>query len=235
MSQSNAERLYHQLMQNQARRERPVDTEFQHHVHELREWQVTRLRKTHANLLESERFGPAAEFFLSDLYGPQDFSKRDRDLERVYPMMIRILPDDVLGAACHAMELNLLSHEMDEELARHLFLDMKVDRIDKENYAKAFRDCENLDQRRYQIELTRATGEELDSYVHKKWIYNTLRMCRGPAKMAGFGALQSFLERGLSAFRGLEGADEFLDLILGVEGQILENIYSGKPDPFEVG
>lgn len=37
----------------------------------LREWQATRLARTYGDLLASERYGLAARFFLSDLYGPK--------------------------------------------------------------------------------------------------------------------------------------------------------------------
>lgn len=227
MTQSNSERLYHQLMQNQSRRERPTDARFEKHLFETRNWQSQRLRHTHRHLLEHDRFGPAAEFFLSDLYGPQDFTQRDQDIERVYPIMTRILPDDILGSACLAMELNLLSHELDEELTRHLFHEMDVSEINAENYSEAFRQCDNKDLRQHQMDLIHETGAELDKYVHKKWIFNTLRMCRGPAHVAGFGALQSFLERGFAAFRGMDGAADFLDLILNTERQLLEEVYNG--------
>ena len=54
----------------------------------LREWQAARLARTHADLLASPRFGQAAEFFLSDLYGPKDFSSRDEEVERILPCLL---------------------------------------------------------------------------------------------------------------------------------------------------
>lgn len=44
-----------------------------------------------------------------------------------------------------------------------------------------------------------------------------LHMCRWPAKLAGLGALQSFLERGFDAFGKLGGAGVFLGTILARE------------------
>ena len=49
----------------------------------LRQWQAARLARTYTDLLASERFGKAAQFFLSDLYGPKDFSSRDEEVERI--------------------------------------------------------------------------------------------------------------------------------------------------------
>ena len=58
----------------------------------LRAWQAARLAKTHADLLASPQFSIAATFFLSDLYGPKDFSERDAEMEKVLPIMTTMLP-----------------------------------------------------------------------------------------------------------------------------------------------
>jgi hypothetical protein len=58
----------------------------------LKEWQAARLARTYADLLASRATDPAAEFFLSDLYGPKDFRSRDEELARVVPIMVRVLP-----------------------------------------------------------------------------------------------------------------------------------------------
>jgi len=58
----------------------------------LKQWQADRLARTYADLLASERYAPAAGFFLSDLYGPKDFRGRDDELARVVPVMVRVLP-----------------------------------------------------------------------------------------------------------------------------------------------
>jgi hypothetical protein len=55
----------------------------------LKEWQAARLARSYADLLASKRYNPAAEFFLSDLYGPKDFRSRDEELARVVPIMVR--------------------------------------------------------------------------------------------------------------------------------------------------
>ncbi len=58
----------------------------------LRQWQADRLARTYPNLLADSRYGPAAAFFLSDLYGPKDFSARDSEIERILPMLVKALP-----------------------------------------------------------------------------------------------------------------------------------------------
>src|SRR5512141_2619150 len=55
----------------------------------LRQWQGARLAVTHKDLVEHPEYGPAAQFFLSDLYGIKDTTKRDAAVERIYPVMVR--------------------------------------------------------------------------------------------------------------------------------------------------
>ncbi|HNJ51512.1 MAG TPA: hypothetical protein PK827_12850, partial [Accumulibacter sp.] len=56
----------------------------------LRAWQAARLARTHTDLLSSRRYAQAAQFFLSDLYGPKDFSSRDEEVERILPLLIKM-------------------------------------------------------------------------------------------------------------------------------------------------
>ena len=53
----------------------------------LRAWQAARFERTYADLMASDRYRPAAEYFLSDLYGPKDFSERDDELARLLPVL----------------------------------------------------------------------------------------------------------------------------------------------------
>ena len=68
----------------------------------------------------------------------------------------------------------------------------------------------------------------------KPLVSSTLKLMRRPAKVAGLGDLQDFLERGFAAFRGMKGADEFLALVRERESAILNRLFSGKAEPFSL-
>src|SRR5450432_1108600 len=76
-------------------------------------WQAGRLNDTYADLARDPRYSDAIVFFRSDLYGPGDYSRRDADLARVVPLLVRVLPDAVVATVAKAMELSALSHELD--------------------------------------------------------------------------------------------------------------------------
>lgn len=199
----------------------------------LKAWQVDRLTRSYADLLNHPRYGKAAAFFRTDLYGPRDASQRDRDVERVFPAMVRILPAAALDVVATALELDALSEELDRDLALVLWEDLECgDRIDDALYTEGYRRIGQRAQRERQIVVIAELGRDLDRLVHVPLLYQSLKMMRQPARLAGIAALQSFLERGFTAFRDMGGADEFLALIVRRETTILERIFAGDAAPF---
>jgi hypothetical protein len=82
-------------------------------------WQSRRLGATYADLAAQPRYTDAITFFQSDLYGG-DFARRDADLARVVPLMVRMLPERVIATVALAMEVNALSQELDRLLLAQL-------------------------------------------------------------------------------------------------------------------
>ena len=196
----------------------------------LGEWQSRRLRNTYADLVVDPRYTAAIAFFQHDLYGGADFSRRDADLARVVPKMIRLVPEKVISTVAHAIELNALSHELDRSL---LFRLPRPDAaFTVAEYCQAYRDADEYPLRKHQLTLIRDVGAALDRYVRTPMIGAALAMMRQPARLAGFPALQDFLERGFTAFRRMNGAAQFLDLIEMRETRLLDAIAAGSDDPF---
>ncbi|WP_374349724.1 hypothetical protein [Chitinimonas sp.] len=198
----------------------------------LAQWQAERLRHSYADLCADPRFAPATEFFLQDLYGPRDFSKRDHDGERVVSKMQRLLPQRAMAAIQSALHLNRLTRELDQAMVSMLFDHMAVETISADSYAQAYRLCGNRALREEQISLVDALGHELDVVVKKPLVQMALKLAHGPAHLAGLGELQDFLERGVAAFLHMNGADSFLATIARRERAILARIFSGAADPF---
>ncbi len=198
-------------------------------LRKLRAWQAGRLARTYEDLLTDERCGEAVEFFLTDLYGPQDFSRRDGDLLRVWSRFKRVLPDSALEVLQRALTLQLLSEELDQAMAKH----MGAGPVTGTSYSAAYREVGRADARRRQIDLLIDVGEDLDRLVRRSWIATALRIAHGPAHAAGFGALQDFLERGFAGFSRMRGAKRLLDAIRQRETRLMEALFSGSVDPFE--
>ena len=199
----------------------------------LKRWQSERLARTHADLLANPRYRLAGGYFLSDIYGDKDFSQRDHDLERAYPIMIRTMPTGVLHTVAMAVELNALSWELDTELLRILLEEFGLtESLDEATYVSAYRFCDNYDRRLHQIELIQTLGHDLSKAVRNPFIYGALLLARAPAYLAGFSNLHEFIESGFRAFRHLGDPTEFLTTIASRERYILDRIYAAHPQPF---
>jgi len=195
----------------------------------LQDWQHQRLDRTYADLRQQDRYRPACEFFLDELYGGRDFCERDRQLARVVPVMRRFLPEHLLVAVGDAMCLQAISLEFDLDLAE--LLQDEPD-LSQPIYARAYRQHAAWAQRQQQIDLIGSLGHLLDTTVHRPMVHRLVRMMHGPAVLAGFGALQQFLIRGLDACARMRGAELFLDTIVRRERQALEAMRSGSDWPF---
>ena len=226
-----ARRLAEQLERSRLARLRQYDDQgLRPECRLLAAWQAGRLRHTYRDLLELSRYRKAVEFFLTDLYGDKDFSARDEGVERVYPIMSRVMPGPALLTISIGIELHAISQELDLDMVAMLWGEMNVgEHLDAAAYAEAYRRCGNIDARRRQISIVREVGESLDSVVFKPFIYNAVKLGRGPAKMAGLLDLHDFIERGFIAFRAMKGSEDFIDAIVTRETAIMESILGGKP------
>ena len=86
----------------------------------LRSWQTQRLEFSFEHFLDDPQRRAAAHFFLTDVYGDRDFSKRDANVAKVLPMMQRLLPASVLGTVADGIELGALTHALDLRMAAEL-------------------------------------------------------------------------------------------------------------------
>lgn len=193
----------------------------------LKQWQAARLAETYADLLADPRHKPAAEFFLSDLYGPKDFGPRDEELARVVPIMVRMLPARALATLLEAVRMDALSESLDNDMVLALRRIGKQGRVDWPAYIAAYRACGRRQDREMQIALVDKIGHTLDRLTRMRLIHVSLALMRGPAQLAGLSALHSFLQRGFDAFSVMKGADDFLATVTQRETALMEQMFAG--------
>ncbi len=192
----------------------------------LKRYQHRRFAKSYADLLVSPRYGPASRFFLEELYGPSDFSQRDAQFARVVPAIVRLFSEDIIDTVRTLAELHALSETLDSETASHL-----VDsQVDAPAYIRAWQLTGRAAQRERQIVLTLAVGESLDRLTRNPLVRHSLRMMRGPARAAGLGELQGFLETGFDTFKAMRGAQEFLRDIGTRERALARTLFAAPLD-----
>ena len=200
---------------------------------ELRRWQAERLERSFRHFLDDPRRAPAARFFLGDVYGDRDFTRRDADIARVLPMMQRLLPNALLGTVADAIELGALSHALDLRMAGRLeSLAPRRRKLDEDLYASAYREAGLPRLRARQIGLIGSVGGGFGRALRLPGVAALLAFSRGPARMAGLTELQGFLERGYAAFDALGDADAFVAEIEAGEREASRRLFAGAADPF---
>ncbi len=240
VSGQHGEALRQLLLQNRHRHVQSTHSDQTQHLQSLMVWQTSRLKQTHADLFSSERYQQAAHYFIEDLYLSPNAIQRDKDLERVFPTLVKLLPDDMLETVANAVELNILSAELDQQLADNLFRIAREKNTESSitichsSYVQAYRESAAGDLRVHQLNLINQIGSDLDHLVRIPLISWTLRLIRKRAHKKGLGSLHEFLERGFNTFKDLGGAKEFMSIISSREGQIIENLNSGHHSPFAI-
>jgi hypothetical protein len=210
----------------------------------VRQFQRERLATGYADLLSSERYRPAARFFLDELYGTKDFTARDEELARMIPSMSRLLPTSVLAPLADAIELDAVSEELDQAmasvheggLAEEPVVEgttaagapgtARLPALTEARYFDVYRAVGRRALRVRQIELIEQVGRELDRLVNKPFLYRILKGMEGPARLAGLARMQSFLVSGFDAFRTMRGATEFIRIVTERERALMETTFA---------
>ena len=172
----------------------------------LKRYQQQRFSHSYADLLESPRYGAAARFFLDELYGPSDFTRRDAQFARVVPALVRLFPTEIVETVAALAELHALSETLDTLMGAQL----EEEAIAGIEYVVAWQATGRMAERNTQIALTLDVAGRLDRFTRRVLVRNSLRLMRGPARAAGLTELQRFLEAGFDTFRAMHGAQEFI-------------------------
>lgn len=204
---------------------RARDPQLAERVLAVKRWQHQRFQHTYADLLASPRYGDAARFFLEDLYGPGDFSRRDAQFARVVPALVRLFPREVVHTVRTLGELHSLSETLDTAMGRCV----PPGELDAHGYVAAWQAVGRPRDRERQIRLMRAVGDALDGYTRNPLLRRALHLMRGPARLAGLSELQAFLERGFDTFQAMHGAQYLLDAVVEREQALAAQWFAAPP------
>ena len=214
-----------------------ADAADKHEVHAalvaVKALQARRFSGTYADMLRSKDYGAAARFFLEDLYSDKDYSRRDAQFSRIAGALQRLFPHQVIATAVALAQLHLLSEELDWEMAAKWALLPVNSRKSEEaaRYIRFWRDIGRHNDRMRQLAVVLTVGKDLDRLTRTPGLRLMLRMMRGPARAAGLGSLQDFLETGFDTFASMSGnkrnADDFLDAIRIRETSWIERLSYG--------
>jgi len=196
-------------------------------VEALKRYQQHRFAHTYADLLNTPRYEQATRFFLEELYGPGDYTRRDAQFARVVPTLTRLFPAEVVATVAKLARLHAISEQLDTQMAQAL----GTASITAARYTLAWQTCGEAALRQQQIDLTLSVGDSLEQLTRKPLLRQALRMMRGPATAAGMSELQRFLESGFDTFRAMRGAAEFLQTVRLREEALALSLFAAGPCP----
>jgi hypothetical protein len=198
----------------------------------LKAYQQRRFARTYADLLATARYGAASRFFLEELYGPTDFTERDAQFVRVVPALVRLFSHEIVATVSTLAQLHALSERLDSTMAELLASGTP----DRASYIAAWQEAGRPELREKQIALTLSVGDSLDRLTRNPLVRHSLRMMRGPARAAGLGELQRFMEAGFDTFKAMRGASEFLETVGSRERALISFLFSADPrSAFDAG
>lgn len=218
----------------------------------VKQFQSRRFAFTYADLLAQRSTASsegaqreAALFFMTELYGDADYSQRDAQFSRIAGTLQKVFPKPVVSTAIALAQLHLLSEELDHAMG--LLLLIRPPESSKShvatpvfevstsefvaNYVVAWRALGRFDAREQQLFLALQIGQDLNRLTRKPGLRLMLKMMRQPARAAGMGDLQHFLENGFDTFGALAKsggqAKIFLNTIQTRESILLEALCKG--------
>ncbi|MCU0966121.1 MAG: hypothetical protein MUF08_13955 [Burkholderiaceae bacterium] len=206
---------------------RSVDPSLHDRVQAVKHYQHERFQHTYADLLAQPRYERATRFFLEELYGPVDFTRRDTQFKRVVPGLVRVFPREVVLTVQTLGELHALSEELDTAMGRAV----PPGPVDLAGYVAAWQSVGRPADREAQIVLMRRVADALDVYTRNPFLRHSLRLMRTPARLAGLPELQAFLEAGFDTFGAMRGAKDFLDTVVGRERALAAWLFAASLPP----
>lgn len=186
--------------------------------------QARRFRSTYADLASDPQTRAAVDFFLDELYGEHDFSRRDEQFGRIAGALERLFPAAVAQLAVDLTEMHALTEQLDASVAEQ-WLAGATSTTPAERYVLAWRQVGGRDQRQRQLAVVQHMGQELQRLTRMRSLRLGLRMMRKPAEAAGLADLQHFLESGFDAFAALRDSDGFLRTVADREALWIDVLF----------
>ena len=180
------------------------------------------------------RFGPAARFFLEELYSDQDYSERDAQFAKIAGALQRVFPEQVAATAVALAELHALTEELDHAMgAAWCAVGPAAAGGDAGRYIDAWRQVGRRAEREAQLRVVIGIGKDMAKLTRTPGLRLLLKMMRGPASAAGLSSLQHFLEAGFDTFASLsrqpQGAETFLRTIEEREAALIALLFDAAP------
>ena len=200
-------------------------------LNEVQSWQQTRIKRTHSTLFEQPKNQLMADYFLTQLYGGDEFKVLAEQLGRILPKakkLERLAKESSLEAGSMGIQASILAIELDLHLAQWL-LEQEL-AVNEENMLLAYRTVDEADERRVQInnlkDVCYRTDKDLNSFMLKK----AFAMAKGTAYRYNFQPLYDFIDSGFKAMKPLKSVSSFIEPFCARELEVIDEVHAMDND-----
>lgn len=196
-------------------------------LHEVQAWQRARIERTHKALFEQPKNKPMARYFLTQLYGGDQFKLLAEQINRILPKakkLERLAKESALETGSMAIQASILAIELDLHLAQWLIEnDLPVN---EDNMLAAYRAVDESAERRTQIENLKEVCYKTDKYLNSFMLRKAFSLAKGTAYRHHYQPLYDFIESGFEAMKPLKSVSSFIDPFCKRELEIVDQVHS---------
>lgn len=193
--------------------------------------QIARLKDTYRDFLSDETTRTLGEFFFDRIYSTRDKDKRDADFKRMYETFKDRLGDDIAEQLRKLIHVNELTDVLDDQIVEMLQAYGLDGKFTNAEYERAYRECDNYDERAEQIELLCDSMVFFHTISHWRSMALALKVIKLVARLKGAKELAEYLDEGYRAFRTVKDIHRFRDTVYEREFVRLNRIYGLPHEP----
>lgn len=207
------------------------DEVLQERLNEVQAWQRARLERTHSELFEKRQNKAMANYFLTKLYGGEEFKALAKQLQRIVPKaqkVERFAPATALETGSMAIYAAILAIELDLHLAQWLVAnDLPVN---EDNMLTAYRAVNESDARREQLDNLKDVCYRTDKYINSFMLQKAFAFTKKTAYRHNYQPLYDFIDAGFIAMKPLKSVSGFIEPFCEREHEIIDQVHTEGND-----
>lgn len=201
-------------------------------LNEVQIWQRARLQQTHQALFDMPKNQPMANYFLTQLYGGDEFKLLARQLARILPKakkLERLAKESALQTGSMAIQAAILAIELDLQLAQWLVKHELG--VTESNMLSAYRAVNKYAERHTQINHLKEVCYRTDKYLNSFMLRKAFALAKSAAYRHNYQPLYDFIDAGFIAMKPLDSVRDFIDSFGEREMAVIEHIHDTDNDP----
>lgn len=202
---------------------------------EVQSWQRDRIRSTHQALFSAPKNQMMASYFLTQLYGGEEFKGLAEQLARIIPKakkLEKLAKESAFETGSLAVQAAILAIELDMDLAEWLLTyDLPVN---EHNMLAAYRAVDKASARREQINNLKDVCYRTDKYLNSFMLKKAFSLAKGTAYRRGYQPLYDFIDSGFVAMKPLDTVGSFIEPFCKDELTIIDQVHDDSVDDNQV-